>query len=63
MNGTRVDMLDASTGERVDHCYGPTLAGQCPRLDQDGVPPCDGHRIGPLGAGPLADQSFGWRPG
>jgi hypothetical protein len=60
MNGTRVDILDASTGEVVDHCYGPTLAGQCPRLDQDGVPPCNGHRIVPLGAGP--ESWFRWVP-
>jgi hypothetical protein len=52
MNGTRVDILDASTGEVVDHCYGPTLAGLCPRLDQEGIPPCSGRCIVPLGAGP-----------
>jgi hypothetical protein len=49
---TRVDILDASTGDVVDHCYGPTLADLCPRLDQDGSAPCHGHRIVPLGAGP-----------
>lgn len=52
MNGTRVDILDASTDVVVDHCYGPTLAGQCPRLNADGSPPCTGHRIVPFGAGP-----------
>lgn len=51
MNITRVDILDVSTTEVVDHCYGPTLAGLCPRLDQDGFVPCHGHRIVPLGAG------------
>jgi hypothetical protein len=51
MNITRVDILDASTSEVVDHCYGPTLAGHCPRRDPDGLAPCTGHRIVPLGAG------------
>lgn len=51
MNITRVDILDVFTNEVVDHCYGPTLSGQCPRLDQDGTAPCHGHRIVPLGAG------------
>ena len=52
MNGTRVDILDALTGAVVGHCQGPTLSGQCPRLDEDGVPPCSGHRIVPMSAGP-----------
>lgn len=51
MNGTRVDIL-SSTGVVVDHCYGPNLAGLCPRLDKDGVAPCNGHRIVPLDTGP-----------
>jgi len=52
MNGTRVDILDSSAGEVVDHCHGPTLSGQCPRVDQDGIAPCNGRRIVPLAAGP-----------
>jgi hypothetical protein len=60
MNITRVDILDASTGEVVDHCYGPTVAASCPCLDQEGVPPCAGHRIVALGSGP---ESWGrWIP-
>ena len=60
MTGARVDILDASSGEVVGHCHGPTLAGQCPRLDQEGTPPCIGHRIVPLSAGP--DGWLRWVP-
>jgi hypothetical protein len=52
MNDTRVDIVDPLSGDIVDHCYGPTFSGQCPRLNQSGIPPCSGHRIAPLGAGP-----------
>lgn len=52
MGGTRVDILDASTREVVDHCYGPTQAGRCPRADRDGIVPCSGRCIVPLGEGP-----------
>jgi hypothetical protein len=52
VSGARVDIRTTATGDVVDHCYGPTLAGRCPRADQDGSVPCKGRRIAPLGAGP-----------
>lgn len=52
MDETRVDVLDAATGEIVDHCDGPEPGGHCPFADLSGIVPCSGHRVAPLGAGP-----------
>jgi hypothetical protein len=52
MNETRVDFLDAATGETIDHCHGPTRGGGCPYADRNGIVPCNGCRIAPMGAGP-----------
>ena len=52
MSEARVDMLDAATGEVVDHCYGPVLGGGCSRADRDGIVLCNGRRIAPPSAGP-----------
>jgi hypothetical protein len=52
MSEARVDILDDVTGEVVDHCFGPTLGGTCPRADEVGVVACQGRRIVPLSRGP-----------
>ena len=52
MSEARVDILDAVTGEVVDRCFGPTLAGACPRADRSGIVLCQGRRIVPLSHGP-----------
>jgi hypothetical protein len=52
MSEARVDILDATTREVVDHCYGPTLGGTCPRAGQAGIVFCHGRRIASLGDGP-----------
>jgi hypothetical protein len=52
MSEARVDILDATTREVVDHCHGPTLGGACPRTGESGVVFCHGRRIVPLGQGP-----------
>lgn len=52
MSEARVDILDAPTYAVVDHCYGPTLGGACPRADEAGIVFCHGRRIVPLGEGP-----------
>ena len=52
MHEARVDILDAATGDVVEHCYGPTPAGKCPYAEADGIVPCNGHRVAPHSAGP-----------
>jgi hypothetical protein len=48
----RVDIMDASTGQVVDGCYGPALGGTCPRAGRSGIVPCNGRRVAPHGHGP-----------
>ena len=55
-----VDILDATTLEVVDHCYGPTAGTICPRSGPDGVVACAGRRIAPTDAGP--EYSLLWVP-
>lgn len=52
MKETRVDIVDATTGETVAYCNGPTQTGSCPYADKDGNMPCNGRRIFPMDAGP-----------
>jgi hypothetical protein len=52
MSEAQVDMLDAATGEVVDHCFGPVLGGGCSRADRHGIVLCNGRRIAPPSAGP-----------
>jgi hypothetical protein len=52
MSEARVDMLDAATGEVVDHCYGPVLGGGCSRADRNGIVLCNGRRVAAPSAGP-----------
>jgi hypothetical protein len=52
MSHSRVDILEPTGDEVVDHCHGPMLGGQCPGADRDGIVPCNGRRVAPLGAGP-----------
>jgi hypothetical protein len=52
MSEAWVDMLDAATGEVVDHCYGPVLGGDCSRADRNGIVLCNGRRIAAPSAGP-----------
>jgi hypothetical protein len=52
MSEARVDILDAVTGDVVEHCYGPMAGGRCPYPGTDGIVPCHGHRVAPLAAGP-----------
>jgi hypothetical protein len=54
-----VEILDESTMEVVDYCYGPE-GGICSRLGADGVVGCSGHRIEPEDASP--EYSRLWVP-
>lgn len=52
MNETRVDILDAASGEIIDYCNGPLPEGSCPYAERDGTVPCSGRRIAPMDSGP-----------
>jgi hypothetical protein len=52
MSEAWVDLLDAATGDVVDHCYGPVLGGGCSRADRNGIVLCNGRRIAAPSAGP-----------
>lgn len=52
MTEARVDILDAATGEVVEHCYGPVPGGSCSRPDRDGIVLCNGRRVAARSAGP-----------
>lgn len=52
MSEARVDIMDADTRRVVDHCYGPTLGGRCPRAAENGIVACHGRLIVPLGEEP-----------
>ena len=47
-----VDIVDPITKEVINHCYGPTADGGCPRAGADGVVLCQGCRVCGPGAGP-----------
>lgn len=45
-----IEILDPATGEPVGSCHGPTATGGCPRARKDGVVPCAGYLVRPVGA-------------
>jgi len=47
-----VNIVDPSTDEVVDHCFGPSADGTCPLADPSGVVLCNGHRVAAPNAGP-----------
>ena len=49
---TRVDILEADTGEVVDYCFGLTRDGRCPNANRDGIVPCNGRRVAASNQGP-----------
>jgi hypothetical protein len=57
---SRVDILDESTMEVVDHCYGPEAGTICRRAGANGVVACAGRRIDPEDASP--EYSRLWVP-
>ncbi|SNY59133.1 hypothetical protein [Paractinoplanes atraurantiacus] len=52
MTRTDIRIFDPRTGELVRRCAGPTPAGLCPIIGEDGVVPCAGLLIAPAGADP-----------
>jgi len=48
----RIEILDPDSGEPVSSCRGPTAEGGCPRARRDGVVPCAGYLVRPVGADP-----------
>ena len=47
-----VDILDPTTNEVINHCFGPTSDGGCPLAGRDGSVLCNGCRIAAPTAGP-----------
>ncbi len=52
MDENIVDIVDPSTNEVIDHCYGPTPEGSCQLAASDGTVLCHGSRISGPGTGP-----------
>ncbi len=60
MTDNRVDILDDTTVEVLDQCYGPRADGRCPRAGWNGAVACAGRRIAPTEAG--AEYWLMWVP-